>query len=67
MFNRCGFTSIVIPAKITKIGAGAFGESKLEIVNYTGSEDEWGDISIDYEWDYDCLKNATINCNYTEE
>ena len=67
MFNGCGFTSIVIPVKIKTIGAGAFGESKLEIVNYTGSEDEWGDISIDYGWDYDCLKNATKKYNYTEE
>lgn len=67
MFNGCGFTSIVIPAKITKIGAGAFGESKLEIVNYTGSEDEWREISIDYMYDYGCLENATKTYNYTGE
>ena len=67
MFNRCGFTSIVIPKKITIIGAGAFGESKLETVYYTGSEGEWGDISIDYGWDYGRLENATINCNYIGE
>lgn len=67
MFNRCGFTSIVIPAKITKIGAGAFGESKLETVYYTGSEGDWSDINIDYTYDYDCLANAQKEYNYTGE
>lgn len=65
MFNGCGFTSIVIPAKITKIGAGAFGASKLEIVNYTGSETQWNSIPIDYTYDNGCLQNATINYEYT--
>ena len=67
MFNRCGFTSIVIPAKITKIGAGAFVESKLETVYYTGSEGDWTYINIDYNLDYDCLATAQKEYNYTGE
>lgn len=67
MFYDCKFTSIIIPVEIKTIGMGAFGESKLETVYYTGSEGDWTVIDIDYTYDYDCLATAQKEYNYTGE
>ena len=58
--------SIVIPDSVTSIGDYAFyGRSSLTTVNYKGSQEQWGQISIGNSNSY--LTNATINYNYTGE
>ena len=50
---------MTIPDSVTRIGYSAFeGCYNLETVYYTGTADEWGDISIGYYDNY-FLENAT--------
>ena len=66
-FSGCSsLTSVTIPDSLTTIGRSAFdGCSSLTTVNYKGSQEQWGQISIDsYNGN---LTNATINYNYTGE
>lgn len=68
-FNE-NLTSIIIPRSVTKIDIWAFNRcDNLQEIYYTGSEDEWNNMEIDYEEDYygegnDALKKATIHFNY---
>ena len=64
-FGRCeALTSIVIPKGVTKIGDNAFREClNLKNVYYTGSREDWKNITIGSNNDY--LKNATIEYDYT--
>jgi len=56
----------VIGDSVTSIGDGAFfGCSTLKDVYYTGSEEEWEEISIGSN--YNKLTNATIHYNYVPE
>jgi hypothetical protein len=56
----------VITDSVTSIGYSAFnGCSALKDVYYTGTEEEWGQISIGSD-NYD-LTSATIHYNYVPE
>ena len=58
--------SVVIPDSVTSIGYMAFnGCSALKDVYYTGTEEEWGQISIG-EYNYK-LTSASIHYNYVPE
>ena len=63
-YDSSSLTSIVIPDSVESIGSYAFENCyALTTVNYTGNQDDWDMISIDY-WYNSCLANVTINYNY---
>lgn len=52
--------NVTISDSVTKIEMSAFGECHwLQEVNYTGTEEQWNEIEIDYGNDY--LQKARIN------
>lgn len=55
-------TSIVIPASVTEIQASSLDNGALEDIYYTGTEEQWSEISIG---DVDAVYTATIHYNYT--
>ena len=67
IFRNCyALTSIKIPSSVTSIEEGAFSECRnLTTVNYTGTEEQWNNISIGSNNSY--LRNAIINYNYKGE
>jgi hypothetical protein len=57
---------VTIGNSVTSIGGSAFyGCNNLTTVNYKGTQEQWGQISIGSDNDY--LTDATINYNYTDE
>ena len=67
-FGWCSsLTSVTIPNSVTTIGNRAFGWcSSLTIVNYKGTEEQWGLISKGSENGY-LISAPTINYGYTGE
>ena len=65
-YDYSNLESITIPDSVTSIGDYAFYDcSSLTTVNYKGTQEQWGQISIgSYNGN---LINATINYNYTGE
>ena len=63
VFNATSLETITIPNSVTTIGDGAFfGCYSLTDVYYSGTEDEWNNISIDNTYvGNDPLLNATIH------
>ncbi len=61
VFSRCSnLASITIPDSVTSIGGCAFSEcSSLTDIYYTGTEEDWGKITIGYS--NAPLSNATIH------
>ena len=66
-FFACySLASITIPNSVTSIGNSAFYScNNLKDVYYTGTEEEWAEISIGSDNSY--LTNATIHYNYVPE
>ncbi|MBQ8772769.1 MAG: leucine-rich repeat domain-containing protein [Clostridia bacterium] len=66
-FSSCdALTSITIPSSVTSIGDCVFLFSdNLTSVYYTGTEEQWNNISIGDDNEY--LTNATITYNYKSE
>ena len=69
-FRGCtNLSSITIPSSVTCIISGAFDAcDNLKDVYYTGTEEQWNAISIEYdEYEFnETLLNATIHYNYHE-
>ena len=64
LFYDCmGLTSVVIPKSIVSIDREAFHNCPLSDVYYAGTEDEWGNISVEYG--NTTLTDATIHYNST--
>lgn len=63
-FNSCTkLDGVVIPTRITYIGEGAFNKClSLTNVYYTGTEEQWGGITIN-DWNHSLL-NAELIFNY---
>ena len=66
-FFNCNLTYVVIPDSVTTIKGWAFnGCTNLTDVYYTGSEEDWENISVDYSYNT-TLFDATIHYNYVPE
>ena len=67
-FKNCtSLTSVTIPNSIASIGNEAFaGCTSLTTVFYTGTEEQWNNITIASTGNEN-LRNATIIYNYVEE
>ena len=65
-FSCTNLSSITIPDSVTSIEDVAFSDCQsLTDVYYTGTEEQWNAISIEYEFN-ESLMNATIHYNYHE-
>jgi hypothetical protein len=66
-FGCDSLESVVIPDSVTSIGYEAFSWcTSLRDVYYTGTEEEWGQISIG-SYGNSCLTSATKHFGYVPE
>jgi hypothetical protein len=68
--NNTSLKTVVLPKTITKIDYNAFYKcSNLSDIYYRGTEEEWGAITKDSEWDTNMgsmVGGTTIHYNYTD-
>lgn len=65
--GRTQKTAIFVPAHVTSIGEGAFyGCSKLQKVWYTGTEEQWGAMTLGRAWAAFTAPGLVINYESTE-
>ena len=50
--NRDDIVSVVIPTAVIAIGEGAFANSGISEIKYSGSESEWNQIAKHQKWDH---------------
>ena len=64
-FVSCNnLTSVIIPDSVTEIQQYAFAHTNVTDIYYTGTEEEWAEVTIIYKNDQ--FNNPTIHYNYTE-
>lgn len=65
-FYGCrSLTSITIPNSVTSIDNEAFSNClSLTSINYTGTKEQWDEISKSTNWNVGCPSNMVINYNY---
>lgn len=68
-FYGCSsLTNIIIPEGVTSIGNYAFQScSKLTSINYTGTEEQWNEITKGTDWNKSVHSDCQIVFNYVNE
>ena len=65
-FENCkNLESIVIPKSVTTIGySSLYNCTQLQSINYTGTDEQWNNITKRNSWNTNCPSNMRINYNY---
>jgi len=63
-FECLNITALTIPTSITTIESYAFELcTKLETINYTGTQEQWNAITKKTDWNYYCNAKIAYNCS----